>query len=295
MENLFRTATAYVIPEPPTADVPRAIVHRTKGRKHGFITRLFSPGDVGEMVKPFVFLDYFESDGAGGRGFPAHPHSGIATHTTLIRGTFDYGDSTGKAGSLVAGNVEWMQAGGGVWHWGSPRPGEPLRGYQLWIALPASLEQAPAESHYIKSDQVESDGKARLLLGTYGSLHSPIPYQEPVTYLHVSLADGERWTFTPNPEHDVAWLAVNKGTLRTSGSELQAELAVFEEGGGAIVVQARGDTEFVIGSARKHPHPLVCGYYSVHTSNEALVQGEQGIEQVAKLPAVKDAIRKTAR
>jgi redox-sensitive bicupin YhaK (pirin superfamily) len=273
----------------------RRIAHRTRGRKHGPITRLMSPGDLGELVKPFVFLDYFEAEGLGGRGFPAHPHSGLATHTTLIRGTFDYGDSTGKVGTLQSGNLEWMQAGGGVWHWGSPRPSEPVRGYQLWVALPAALEHAPAESHYIGSEQVESNGVVRLLLGSYESLKSPIPYHQPVTYLHVTLKEGERWTFHPNAGHDVAWLAVNRGAVLTDGIRLQGEMVVFEEGAGSVAIEAMGATEFVIGSAQKHPHALVCGSYSVHTSDEALVRGELEIEAIGKTPAVMEAIRRTSR
>lgn len=273
----------------------RPIAHRTPGRKHGPITRLMSPGDLGELVKPFVFLDYFESEGFAGRGFPAHPHSGLATHTTLIRGTTDYGDSTGKSGTLRAGSLEWMQAGGGVWHWGSPRASEPVRGYQLWVALPASLEHAPAESHYIDPEQVQSEGHVRLLLGTYGALTSPIPYHQPVTYLHVTLNDGDRWTFTPNSGHNVAWLAVNKGALSTDGARLQGEMVVFAEGQGAIDVQAIGSTDFVIGSAQKHPHPLVCGYYSVHTSDEALIRGEKHIQVIGRTAPVQEAIRLTSR
>ena len=107
----------------------REVVARTKGRRHGPITRLASPSDLGEMLKPFVFLDYFELDAASGFGFNAHPHSGIATHTTCLDGALDYGDSTGKSGSMAVGNLEWMQAAGGVWHWGQPSPGTPSRGY----------------------------------------------------------------------------------------------------------------------------------------------------------------------
>lgn len=291
------TAALASIPDLLVHPAPqRRIVHRTPGRRHGPITRLMSPGDLGEHMKPFVFLDYFETAGFQGGGFAAHPHSGIATHTTLIRGTFDYGDSTGKEGTLRAGNVEWMQAGGGVWHWGDPRPGEPARGYQLWIALPAALEHAPAESHYVDTTRIDSDGTVRVLLGTYGALASPIPYREPVTYLHVTLAEGQRWTFQPEAGHDVAWLAVNRGALRTTdGTQLAGEMVVFEDGSSAIALEAIGPTEFVIGAARKHPHPLVCGYYSVHTSPAALVRGEAGIDVIAAMPRVRDAIRKTTR
>ena len=40
----------------------RRIVHRTAGHGRG-ITRLMSPGNLGELIKLFVFLDHFESDG----------------------------------------------------------------------------------------------------------------------------------------------------------------------------------------------------------------------------------------
>jgi hypothetical protein len=40
----------------------RQIALRTRGRSHGSLTRLVSPGDIGELIKPFVFLDYFDAD-----------------------------------------------------------------------------------------------------------------------------------------------------------------------------------------------------------------------------------------
>jgi hypothetical protein len=39
-------------------------------------------------------------------------------------------------------------------------------------------------------------------------------------------------------------------------------------------------TEFVLGSAMPHPHPLVLGHYSVHTSPTALADGEAGSRAV---------------
>ena len=37
----------------------RQIVERTRGNLHGPITRLVSPGDLGQLMKPFIFLDAF--------------------------------------------------------------------------------------------------------------------------------------------------------------------------------------------------------------------------------------------
>src|SRR5229473_2113696 len=42
----------------------RQIILRTHGHSHGRVTRLVSPGDIGERIKPFVFLDYFDADPA---------------------------------------------------------------------------------------------------------------------------------------------------------------------------------------------------------------------------------------
>lgn len=259
----------------------RAIAHRTRGHAQGPITRLMSPGDVGELVKPFVFLDFFEMGPVKMPSMPAHPHSGIATHTTLLRGGIEYADSTGASGKLEAGSVEWMRAGGGVWHWGKPLEGQPTRGYQLWLALPADLENTPPESRYVDASAVESDGNVRLLLGSYGSLRSAVDYPLPLTYLHVRLADSEHFRYQPDPQHDTLWLAVHEGKLHVADATLEGEMAVFEAGNGAIDVRAEGATEFVLGSAAKHPHDLVCGYYSVHTSEAALVRGEAGIRAVA--------------
>jgi redox-sensitive bicupin YhaK (pirin superfamily) len=232
-------------------------------------------------VKPFVFLDYFEAPSSGGPQMADHPHSGIATHTTLLQGSVGYRDSTGKSGTLRAGSVEWMQAGGGVWHGGDLRPGVPVRGYQLWVALPAPLELQPAFSQYLDPEAIESDSRVRVLLGGHGKRRSPIADVSRLAYLHVRLQDGEAWRYQPPADHDVAWLAVNDGKLHVAGTVVARRMAVFEEGDGALELRAEGPTEFVLGSAAKHPHPLVCGYYSVHTSEHALALGETGIRKIA--------------
>jgi redox-sensitive bicupin YhaK (pirin superfamily) len=268
----------------------RRIAMRTKGHSHGPLTRLMSPGDLGELVKPFVFLDYFDFSSVGSDGGPVHPHSGIATHTTLLEGSLVYGDSTGKSGTLHAGNIEWMQAGGGVWHGGTPLRGQPIRGFQLWMALPSTLELAPAESHYVETSSIPRDDRVRVLLGSHRGMRSPIPYDPPVTYLHVRLHDGESWTYEPPADHDVAWLAVAAGTLLVDGQPVRREMAVFEEGDAPITVVAHGDAEFVIASATKHPHPLVTGDYSVHTSRKTLALGEAGIVNVARTMSLKPGV-----
>jgi redox-sensitive bicupin YhaK (pirin superfamily) len=260
----------------------RRIALTTSGRRHGPIARLVSPSDIGERIKPFVFLDHFEVAPRPEPFMGIHPHSGIATLTVVLGGGVVYEDTTGKSGTVPTGGLEWMKAGNGVWHDGGAAPGEPLRGFQLWVALPASEENAPAESQYIAPDEVQSEGPARVILGSYGGATSPIRAPAGMNYLHVRLKDGERWRYTPPNGHTVAWLAVDAGSLQAHSPIRAGELAVFEESGDAIDLVADGDTSFVLGSAIKHPYPLVLGYYSVHTSRATLDQCEAEIDRIGQ-------------
>src|SRR6266404_8024378 len=157
---------------PQIATAPRGIELRTSGRSHGPITRLVSPSDIGERIKPFVFLDRGEVRYTGKPLFGIHPHSGIATLTVVLGGAMRYEDTTGKAGTVGAGGFEWMKAGGGVWHDGGALPGDPLRLFQLWIALRGADELGAAESHYLAPEKVQPEGPVRVVLGEYGRARS---------------------------------------------------------------------------------------------------------------------------
>jgi redox-sensitive bicupin YhaK (pirin superfamily) len=262
------------------AVAPRAIALRTRGHAHGPITRLVSPSDIGELIKPFVFLDLIDAPAADAPGFGWHPHSGIATLTVLQEGTGTYEETTGARGTLYAGGVEWMRAGRGVWHTGSVVGTGHVKGFQLWIALPEDLENAASHSRYLTADEVPAAGAARVILGVHEGVKSLIPAPAGVNYLDVQLKVGETWTYLPPLGHEVAWLAVSAGKLHTSETLVAGEMAVFEESNGAITIRAEQATRFVLGSAVKHPHDLVLGYYSVHTSRAALDAGEAEIRRI---------------
>ena len=257
----------------------RRVVRHVQGRQHGPIKRLVSPSDIGELIKPFVFLDYANVPPSNGM-IGIHPHSGIATLTVVISGALAYEDTTGKSGKVPTGGLEWMKAGAGVWHDGYALGPASLKVYQLWLALPPSEENAPAESQYVTPEEVQREGPARVVLGQLGSARSVIRAPHGINYLHVTLKDGEHWRYTPPAGHTVAWASVYEGELHTPDIISAETLAVFEESESAIDFVANGDTAFVLGSAIKHPHDLVTGYYSVHTNVNALDRGEAEIRRI---------------
>jgi redox-sensitive bicupin YhaK (pirin superfamily) len=263
-------------------DTVRAIVLRSRGQSHGAITRLVSPGDIGELIKPFVFLDYFETDPKNAPKFGFHPHSGIATLTLILSGEAFYKESTDREGIIETGGVEWMRASSGVWHTGGMSGTERIKGFQLWVAMPPALELAEPQSQYLKASDFGFAGPARVIAGEYDDVKSSVASPSGMTYLDVRLKAGERWTYQPPRGHDVAWIASHEGLVATPQPVSTGEVVVFAEGGQPISFEAISDAGFVLGSAVKHPYDLVTGYYSVHTNAEALRRGESNIAAIGR-------------
>lgn len=262
----------------------RQIARRTAGRQNGPAVRLMSPGDLGQFLKPFVFLDFFDMQGPPFVG-QLHPHSGIATLSFLIDGRMDLIDPDGRTVVLPRGGVEWMQAGRGMWHGGSvgDEAQGRVRGFQLWVALPPELELGPTVSAFHPMEDIASTGPARVLLGSYEGVRSAIAAPSPMNFLAVTLKAGERWSYRPPQGHTVLWTSPVEGQLLANNERLQPEeLVAFEHSDKPVEFEAVTDTQFVLGSAVPHGHPLSLGYYSVHTSPAALRDGEAHIQAIGR-------------
>jgi redox-sensitive bicupin YhaK (pirin superfamily) len=218
----------------PTEGRARRVTYGTRGYSHGPIIRLVSPSDVGELIKPFVFLDYFDIDLMRTPPIGFHPHSGIATLTLLLEGQIFYEDTSGAKGIIEPGGVEWMRAAGGVWHIGGVAGTVRAKGYQLWIALPPEMESIESEAQYLAGEHFRSHGPARVILGRLGDATSKISAPATMNYLEVALKKGEKCRYETPDNHAVAWIAVHKGRLTTTEIVDKGELAVFEESSGAL-------------------------------------------------------------
>src|SRR2546426_2765519 len=129
------TKTGGLTSSAPLQTGSRKVVRGTRGRGRGPITRLMGPSDIGQVLKPFVFLDLFDLEKASFPGIGLHPHSGIATVSYLFEGSVRYEDSNGATGVLLAGGVEWFKAGHGAWHGGGGGDTGRVGGFQLLVPL----------------------------------------------------------------------------------------------------------------------------------------------------------------
>lgn len=106
---------------------------------------------------PFLMLDEFYSDNPEDylAGFPAHPHRGFETVTYMLDGHMQHQDSGGNTGDLGPGDVQWMTAARGIVHSEMPQQTEGrMRGFQLWLNLPANEKMKPAAYRDIPASEI---------------------------------------------------------------------------------------------------------------------------------------------
>jgi hypothetical protein len=87
-------------------------------------------------------------------------------------------------------------------------------------------------------------------------------------------------------------VAVHEGVLRAPSPVVAGELAIFEPSEESIDFVGQGDTGFVLGSAATHPHELVLGTYSVHTSVDALRRGQAEIRRIGQMLRANGTLRR---
>jgi len=123
-------------------------------------------------LDPFLMLDEFFSDDPDDyiAGFPSHPHRGFETVTYMLDGRMKHKDHLGNSGDLGPGSVQWMTAGRGVIHSEMPQQAQGrLRGFQLWLNLPAAEKMQPASYRDIPAEQIPElhfrGGSARVIAG----------------------------------------------------------------------------------------------------------------------------------
>lgn len=124
-----------VIQAVPTSDGAGVKLYRSIGKERGL------------YLDPFLMLDEFGSENPGDyiAGFPAHPHRGFETVTYMLDGRMQHRDHLGNVGDLGPGSVQWMTAGRGVIHSEMPlQENGRMRGFQLWLNLPAKEKMKPA-------------------------------------------------------------------------------------------------------------------------------------------------------
>ena len=194
-------------------------------------------------LDPFLMLDEFGTDKPRDyiAGFPAHPHRGFETVTYMLDGRMRHKDNHGHEGVLGPGGVQWMTAGRGIVHSEMPEQQQGrMRGFQLWINLPAREKMTEPKYQEFSSENIgiatPAEGvRVKVIAGRVDEVVGPIvqPATDP-TYLDIELSGGARFSHALPADHS-AFLYVYEGEVQVGeGASAKTvathELAVLSEG-----------------------------------------------------------------
>lgn len=233
---------------------------------------------------PFLMLDEFGSESASDyiAGFPAHPHRGFETVTYMLEGHMLHEDHMGNKGHLRNGDVQWMTAGRGIIHSEMPQQEHGLmRGFQLWLNLPAAEKMKPAHYRDIPASEIpvadlQNGGCIKVIANTAvvdGKVISG-PIQGLTTqaiYWDVHLPNGGKFSHAIPATHNT-FIYVYEGEIAIGedARRLPAGNAGLLGQGDEISVQALAeDTRFILLAGIPLKEPIAqYGPFVMNTSDE---------------------------
>jgi quercetin 2,3-dioxygenase len=263
-----------VIESVPTSDGAGVKLRRSLGRAQHL------------RLDPFLMLDEFSSDNADDyiAGFPNHPHRGFETVTYMLDGHMLHQDHMGNRGDLKSGDVQWMTAGRGIIHSEMPQQESGrMRGFQLWINLPAKEKMKPAGYRDIPAAQIpvvqlSGGGRVRVIAGALeiDGRSTAGPMQglttEPL-YVDVELPAGGAFAHPVKTGHN-AFLYVYEGSVEVGPSGSAQALKTHSAGvlaaGDRIEVKAGTEgARFILLAGRPLNEPVVqYGPFVMNTREE---------------------------
>ncbi|WP_027855878.1 pirin family protein [Marinobacterium jannaschii] len=247
-----------IIPAIETSDGAGVRILRSVGQRQGL------------RVDPFLMLDFFSSSNPDDyvAGFPAHPHRGFETVTYMLNGTLQHRDHMGNEGTLSSGGVQWMTAGRGVIHEEMPKQQDGLmRGFQLWVNLPAAHKMRPAAYQNIAPHQLPlitlpgDSGEMKLIAGelTLAAEH----YQGPVAgvtvdplLLDLHLQQGASVQLPLESGHN-AFIYLYEGEAEIGDRVLATDQAATLTQGSSVEIKALKGARLLLAAGRPIREPVV--------------------------------------
>ncbi|WP_246337717.1 pirin family protein [Azospirillum oleiclasticum] len=253
------------------------------------LTRLLGSRQL-PMLDPFLMLDLFHTDRPEDylAGFPDHPHRGFETVTYMLAGRLRHHDNHGHSGVIENGGVQWMTAGRGLVHSEMPEQedGE-MRGFQLWINLPASQKMIDPAYREFAADRIPVERREgaglRVIAGTT-SQGTAGPIQGGATeprYFDVTLVPGATFEEALPPDHAAVVVVfegaaiLGEGTFRVAAPRL----AVLGEGDRVSLSAGPSGARFLLLAGRPLQEPVAWGGPFVMNTREEVMQAFRDFEE----------------
>ncbi len=232
----------------------------------GVLVRRTIGTDALRNFDPFLMLDQFLTENPQDylAGFPDHPHRGFVTFTYMIDGHMQHRDSMGNRGELRSGGAQWMKAASGVIHSEMPMQENGLmRGFQLWINLPASQKMSAPEYQEFGPASfplVKTNGATvKVLIGEFGGSRGAIvdPFTN-VLYWDVQLNPNTDFQGEIPAGHK-CFLYPFEGDIASGGTSVPQNALAIMDGEKGLITAKAGATgaRFLVVAGKSLGEPIV--------------------------------------
>ncbi len=236
------------------------------------VYNLFSYDRLGQSLSPFLLLDYaapyrFDPTTAQ-HGVGSHPHRGFETVTIAYQGEVTHKDSSGGGGTIKAGDVQWMTAGGGILHQEFHSPefaheGGLFEMVQLWVNLPAHSKMTPAKYQAIEADQIQhialddAGSEMRIIAGQYQDVDGAATTFSPVNVWDGTIVQGQQHSFYVTEGHTTLLVLLSgKVSLNDDQSIEAPSLVVLSREDIEFSLKAEQDSKFLILTGQPLNEPI---------------------------------------
>ncbi len=212
---------------------------------------------------------------------PPHPHTGLQTVTWLLQGQVAHRDSTGGVAEVTPGELSLMTSGRGIAHseYATSDQTTPLRGIQMWVALPESHRHTePHFAHHADLPRVSvtadtgADLQACVFIGDFAGATSPAEVFTPIVGVELSTAGGFAAQLPLRTDFEYGILALD-GLLTADGEPIPAgSLRYLGWGADHITLSSSEPVTFLLLGGAPLTEELVMWWNFVGRSHEDIAE-----------------------
>ncbi len=237
------------------------------------------------MVGAWCFLDRFDDEDTRMRVLP-HPHTGLQTVTWPIEGVIRHRDSVSSDVEVHPGELNIMTSGSGISHseFSVGEANGPMRGLQLWVALPretAGIE--PFFEQHTDLPVFRAPGlAATVLVGQLGSATSDAAVFTPLIGADAVLDPGATASIPLEPGFEHAVMVIS-GTLEVEDTSLASgPLLYLGTERADLTVSSTDGARFILLGGAPFGDEIIMWWNFVGRSHEEIVAARDAWEAGAE-------------
>jgi len=179
-----------------------------------------------------------------GTGFDMHPHDNMEIITYIREGAITHRDSKGNTGKTVAGDVQVMSAGSGIFHSEHNEESVDTVLFQIWIQTAVQN----VEPHWETKAFPKHTHNTLIPLVSGRQVHAGSDvltiHQDAAIFAGV-IQSGKSFTYELEPQRH-CYMVPAKGSIRINGETARARDGIYIKNESEIEITALDDSEIVL-------------------------------------------------